>query len=164
VPVVAATHKRSPYCHGRSLSAIAVPSVAAIGSPRASSCSVSETRRRCRSEPRLRQIDVLSDLDGSCRALTRAARYGPTARAARGPRDRCVETFRHGRDRRRRLRSPHRRENEADVSNAEQKGGAGSNRPNNRRVPQLLVSVRLIGKGFAGARNQHYLQLWRPAA
>jgi hypothetical protein len=30
-----------------------------IGSPRASSCSVSETRGRCRSEPRLRQIDLL---------------------------------------------------------------------------------------------------------
>jgi hypothetical protein len=164
VPVVAATHKRSPYCHGRSLSALTVPSVAAIGSPRTSSCSVSETRRRCRTEPRLRQIDVLSDLDGSCRALTRAARYGPTTRAARGPRDRCVETFRHGRDRRRRLRSPHRRENAADVSNAEQKGGAGSNRPNNRRVPQLLVSVRLIGKGFAGARNHLNLEFSWAAA
>jgi len=41
---------------------------------------------------------------------------------------------------------------------------AGSNRVRKIEAPQLFVAIELLLKGFAGARNQHYLQLWRPAA
>ena len=41
---------------------------------------------------------------------------------------------------------------------------AGSNRV--RTIPALQVfdAIELLLKGFAGARNHYYLQLWRPAA
>ena len=32
------------------------------------------------------------------------------------------------------------------------------------RDAATVVGIELLLKGFAGARNQHYLQLWRPAA
>jgi hypothetical protein len=32
------------------------------------------------------------------------------------------------------------------------------------RAAATVVVIELLLKGFAGARNQHYLQLWRPAA
>jgi hypothetical protein len=41
---------------------------------------------------------------------------------------------------------------------------AGSNRVLKIAAPQLIASIELALKGFARARNQHYLQLWRPAA
>jgi len=41
---------------------------------------------------------------------------------------------------------------------------AGLNRVREISARQLFVAIDLLLKGFAGARNQHYLQLWRPAA
>jgi hypothetical protein len=32
------------------------------------------------------------------------------------------------------------------------------------RSAATIAAIELVLKGFAGARNQHYLQLWRPAA
>jgi len=40
---------------------------------------------------------------------------------------------------------------------------AGLNRVREISARQLFVAIDLLLKGFAGARNQHYLQLWRPA-
>jgi hypothetical protein len=41
---------------------------------------------------------------------------------------------------------------------------AGSNRVRTIAVPQLFVATDLLLKGIAGARNHHYLQLWRRVA
>jgi hypothetical protein len=41
---------------------------------------------------------------------------------------------------------------------------AGSNRVRTIAALQLVGLIGLLLKGFPGARNQHYLQLWRPAA
>ena len=44
-----------------------------------------------------------------------------------------------------------------------QRSGGFKSRPEDRAAATVVV-IELLLKGFAGARNQHYLQLWRPAA